>query len=428
MRIAIIGVGYVGLVTAACLAKVGHTVWGIDKDERKIAALKKGQVPIYEPDLAELIREGRQMKRLKFTTDLTQVIDRVDALFLAVGTPPKGDHSADLSAVLAASQEIGGLLKHPVVIVVKSTVPVGTCDLIQQTIAKHLTQSVDFDVASNPEFLREGSAVGDFMEPDRIVIGVNSPRAEAVLRDIYAPFIHRDIPLLVAPVRSSELIKYAANSFIAMKISFINEIANFCDAAGAMVEDITKGIGLDSRIGPKYLHAGIGYGGSCFPKDTKALIATGKSLGMTFSLLEAVEAINAKQHLRVMVKLKKHLPTLKDKTIAVWGLAFKANTDDTRESPGIKIITELIKAGAKVVAFDPVVHAIPLEVTYASSLYDCCGGADALVIATEWDQFSLANLNEIKRRLARPLVIDGRNIFRRDALEEHGFVYEGIGQ
>ena len=427
-KIAVIGVGYVGLVTSACLAEIGHSISCVDTDSRKIGRLKNGEIPIYEPGLEDLVARNMHSGRLSFYTDLEEVIDAIDVIFLAVGTPPKADWSADLSAIISVSQQIGRLLRHPVIIVTKSTVPVGTSGLVKTTIQENLAQPIDFEVASNPEFLREGAAVKDFMEPDRIVVGVESEHAKKILEEIYHPIIQDGRPLVVTSIKSAEVIKYASNAFLATKISFINEIANFCEVAGANIDDVARGMGMDSRIGIKYLHAGIGYGGSCFPKDVKALIATGEALGAPLRLLRIVEEINAAQQLRIIGKLESHLKSLKNKRIAVWGLAFKAKTDDIREAPSLTIIDALLSKGATVCAFDPVVKEVPSSITLASSLYECCDKADALVIVTEWEDFLYPEFDELKQRLKKSIIIDGRNIYDPIKMKENGFIYESIGR
>ncbi len=422
MKIGIIGTGYVGLVTGACLAEVGHTVCCVDKDKAKVAALRAGQIPIYEPGLEEIVVRNQERQRLSFHNELAEIISTVEVLFLAVGTPPKADYSADLSAVVAASQHIGKF-------VTKSTVPVGTSEIVRENIGKSAKKGVDYWVASNPEFLREGAAVSDFMQPDRIIVGVDSPKAESLLYEIYKPFIQDGRIFLVTTIRSAEVIKYAANAFLATKISFINEIANFCEVAGATIDDVAKGVGLDSRIGAKYLHAGLGYGGSCFPKDVKALIASGTSLASPFQLLQAVEAINKRQQLRLVDKLRRHTAKLKGIKVAVWGIAFKAKTDDIREAPALVIMAALVKAGVEVAAYDPVVKSVPVAgVTITSSKYDCCNGADALLVVTEWDDFLYPDFDELKQRLKTPLIIDGRNIYDAATVRDKGFVYDSIGR
>lgn len=428
MKIAVIGTGYVGLVTGACLAERGHTVTCIDKDEVKIAHLQKNHPPIYEPELDELLEKNSQNQRLCFSTDLGKTIQDVDVVFLAVGTPPKKDHSADLRAIKEVSRTIGLNLKKYLLVVTKSTVPVGTSDLVRTTITQHLKQPVPFDVASNPEFLREGAAVRDFLEPDRIVVGVDTPKAEALLREVYHPFIRDDHAFVVTTIKSAEVIKYASNAFLATKISFINEIANFCEATGAVIDDVALGMGLDTRIGRRYLHAGIGYGGSCFPKDVKALIATGKKVGVNLKILKAVESINQDQQLRVVRKLHKHLGSLNQKHIAIWGLSFKAKTDDMREAPSLRIIEALRKAGARITVFDPVVKH-PIEgVTHRSDMYTTAKNADALVIVTEWEDFVAPDFDMLKQCLKTPLIIDGRNMYDPEAMKTKGFTYNSIGR
>jgi UDPglucose 6-dehydrogenase len=427
MKLAIVGTGYVGLVTGACLAETGHTVYCIDTNREKIDNLNKGKMPIFEPGLEDLVITNHKKGRLHFLSNLPQILNDVGVVFLAVGTPPKADYSADLSAVVAVSEEIGRNLSKPVIVVTKSTVPVGTSDLVKETIAQNLKKNIAFEVASNPEFLREGAAIQDFLEPDRIVIGVSSKRAERLLREVYRYFIQNERPFLVTTIKSAEVIKYASNAFLATKISFINEIASFCEASGAVIDDVARGMGHDSRIGHKYLHAGIGYGGSCFPKDIKALIATGKSYGCDFNLLEAVEAVNRAQRLRLVAKLSKHYPNLKGKNVAIWGLAFKAKTDDIREAPSITIINELERLGATIRAFDPVVK-LGDSTIQSEDMYSCCDGADALLILTEWEDFLYPDFEELKRRLRKPIVIDGRNLYSPAEVAANGLRYESIGR
>lgn len=428
MTIAVIGTGYVGLVTGTCLAEIGHTVYCIDKDKTKISNLKKGIIPIYEPELDTLVLRNQNSKRLFFVTSLQEVIHKSDVIFLAVGTPPKEDYSADLSAVVAVSEEIGKLLTKSILVVTKSTVPVGTSELVRKTIKANLKNKVKFDVASNPEFLREGAAIKDFMQPDRVVVGVDSRSAEELLREVYRPFILDNYPFVVTDIKSAEVIKYASNAFLATKISFINEVANFCELVGANIDNVSRGMGLDSRIGQKYLHAGLGYGGSCFPKDVKALIATGQGVGIPFELLEVVDHINQKQHRRVVEKLRFHLGKLKGKSIAIWGLAFKAKTDDVREAPALTIISLLEEEGANVTVFDPVVKETETNATMANDLYSCCTKADALVIVTEWEDFLYPDFKRLKKELKKPLIIDGRNIYDPIKMKDEGFVYDSIGR
>ncbi len=428
MKLVIIGTGYVGLVTGACLADVGHTVVCIDKDNTKIERLKKGQIPIYEPELDDLVQHNCASERLSFSTDLTLAIIGADVLFLAVGTPPKADHSADLSAVVEASKQIGQLLTQPLLVVTKSTVPVGTAQLVRETIQKYNRHDIPFEVASNPEFLREGAAVKDFMEPDRIVIGIATASAEESLREVYKPLLQNNVPLVVTDTRSAEVIKYASNSFLALKISFINEIANLCEVTGATIDHVATGMGLDSRIGQKYLHAGLGYGGSCFPKDIKALVATGKQFKSPLRLLEVVDDVNQKQPLRIIAKLKKHLGPLKGRQIAIWGLAFKARTDDTREAPSLVIIKALQAHGATIRAYDPVVKSLSLTITHSRSAVAACQKADALVIVTEWEDFLYPDFVKLKAIMTTPLIVDGRNIYDPEHMKESGFMYDSIGR
>lgn len=435
MKLAFIGTGYVGLVSGTCMAEIGHEVVCADIDRKKIGKLKRGGIPIYEFGLEELVRENVRQGRLSFTTDVGKAIRGADVIFSAVGTPPDPKTGeADLKYVFSAAEVFGKNLNGYKIFVNKSTVPVGTAERVHEAIAKASDDKHEFDVVSNPEFLREGAAVKDFLNPDRVIVGADSERAWEIMEKVYRPIARSGRPVVLTDVKSAEIIKYASNAFLATKISFINEIARFIDKAGGNVKEVSRGMGFDSRIGSRFLYAGIGYGGSCFPKDVKALIHTGKEHGMDFTILEAVEAANERQKLLPVAHLKKSLKTLKGKKIALWGLSFKPRTDDARESPALSIIEALTKAGAIVTAFDPVATENAKEfigrnarVKYATKQYDAANGADALVIVTEWDEFRTADYVELAKRMKGDVIIDGRNILEREEAETAGFVYYGIG-
>jgi UDPglucose 6-dehydrogenase len=433
MRIAMIGSGYVGLVSGACLADFGHDVCCVDKDPAKIDALNQGQIPIFEPGLAELVAKNVREGRLTFTTELPSAVGNAEAVFIAVGTPSRrGDGHADLSYVYQAAREIAVAMDGYTVVVTKSTVPVGTGDEVERII-REARPDADFAVVSNPEFLREGAAIADFKRPDRIVIGTEDERAKAVMTDVYRPLYLNQSPLLAMARRTAELTKYAANAFLATKITFINEIADLCEQVGANVQDVARGIGLDNRIGAKFLHAGPGYGGSCFPKDTLALIKTAQDHAAPMRLVETVAAVNS-QRKRAMGRkvITACGGSVRAKTIAVLGLTFKPNTDDMREAPSIDVITALQDAGAKVRAYDPegmaAASAMLTDVTYAKDAYDCARDADALVIVTEWDLFRALDLKRLKAALAAPVVVDLRNVYRPEDMRSHGFHYVSIGR
>jgi len=433
MRVAMIGSGYVGLVSGTCFADFGHHVICVDKDAEKIALLERGEVPIYEPGLDALLTTNVKEGRLTFTTDLKPAVAAADAVFIAVGTPSRrGDGHADLSYVYAAAREIAQALSHFTVIVTKSTVPVGTGDEVERIIRAE-QPGADFAVVSNPEFLREGAAIRDFKHPDRIVIGGGDERARAVMTEIYRPLYLNAAPLLFTSRRTAELIKYAANAFLATKITFINEIADLAEKVGADVQEIARGIGLDNRIGSKFLHAGPGFGGSCFPKDTLALIKTAQDNEAPLRVVETVAAVNDQRKRAMARKVASALGgEVRDRTIAVLGLTFKPNTDDMREAPSIPLITALQDSGAKVRAFDPAGMAqaklVLDNVTYSESAYDCAKGADALVIVTEWEQFRALDFKALKNAMAQPILIDLRNIYRPEEVEKHGFTYFSIGR
>ena len=433
MRIAMIGAGYVGLVSGACLADFGHEVTCIDLDAAKIEALKRGEIPIFEPGLQELAAENLGEGRLMFTTELRAAVRSADAVFIAVGTPSRrGEDKADLSYVYAAAEAIGRAMKGFTVVVTKSTVPVGTGDEVDRII-RSVRPDADFAVVSNPEFLREGAAIGDFKRPDRIVVGLEDVRARDVMSEIYRPLYLNQAPILFVSRRTAELIKYAANAFLATKITFINEIADLCEKTGGNVQDVARGIGLDNRIGSKFLHAGPGYGGSCFPKDTRALIETGRAHGVPLKIVEAVQAVNEARKVRMAQKVIAACGGSVDgKTIAVLGLAFKPNTDDMRDAPSLPLISELEAAGAKVRAHDPesMAQARPLlpNVTFCDSAYVCVEGAAALVIVTEWNAFRALDMKRIKAALAQPVVVDLRNIYRPEDMRKRGFDYVSVGR
>jgi len=433
MRVAMIGAGYVGLVSGACFAEFGHAVTCVDKDAEKIAALRRGEMPIYEPGLAELVAKNAREHRLSFTTSLADAVKDVAAVFIAVGTPSRpADGLADLTYVYQAAREIAGVMDGYAVIVTKSTVPVGTGDEIARIIAD-IRPNADLSVVSNPEFLREGAAIADFMAPDRVVIGTDDARARAVMRELYHPLARKQTPILFTERRGAELIKYAANAFLATKITFINEIADLCEQAGADVQEVADGIGLDHRIGPKFLNAGPGYGGSCFPKDLLALLKAGLDFGVPIRSIETIISIND-QRKRAMARkiIAACGGSIRGRTIAVLGLTFKANTDDMRESPSIAIVTALQDAGAKVRAYDPqgMEHARSIlnAVDYARDAYACAEGADALVVMTEWDIFRALDLSRLRSLLKRPIVVDLRNIYRPEEMAKHGFAYVSVGR
>lgn len=438
MNIAIVGTGYVGLVTGACFADTGVNVTCVDVDENKVEALKQGRVPIYEPGLDELVAKNYKAGRLKFTTSLEEVLNGQDVVFCAVGTPPDEDGSADLKYVLQVARTIGQHLNKYLVVVTKSTVPVGTASKIRNAINEELAKrgaDVEFDVASNPEFLKEGSAIKDFMSPDRVVIGVDSDRAKSILTRLYKPFMVVNFRVIFMDIPSAEMTKYAANSMLATRISFMNDIANLCELVGADVNMVRAGIGSDNRIGRKFLYAGCGYGGSCFPKDVKALVKTASDCGYPMEVLQAVESVNERQKSILFRKLQRVFgdEPLAGNTITLWGLAFKPETDDMREAPALVMIDLLKKAGCKVRAYDPIAmdeckRRVGDAVTYCDNMYDALDGTEALLLLTEWKQFRLPDWNEVKRRMKRHLVIDGRNIFDAAEMTGYGFEYHCIGR
>lgn len=438
MKIAIVGTGYVGLVTGTCFSEMGVDVTCVDIQQEKIEKLKQGIIPIYEPGLEDLVHKNYQAGRLKFTTDLTEVLDEMDVVFSAVGTPPDEDGSADLSYVLEVARSIGLNMKKYILVVTKSTVPVGTAQKVKATIANELKKrnlDIPFDVASNPEFLKEGAAIEDFMKPDRVVVGVDSDRAKDLMERLYKPFMMNQYRMIFTDIPSAEMIKYAANSMLATRISFMNDIANLCELVGADVDMVRKGIGADSRIGRKFLYPGCGYGGSCFPKDVKALIKTAEQKGYTMQVLKAVEAVNEKQKSLLFDKLVKCLGVedLFGKRIALWGLAFKPETDDMREAPSLVLIEKLLAAGASVCAYDPIAmreckRRIGDKIAYVNNMYEAVLDADALLLVTEWKEFRIPSWGVIKKSMHNPLILDGRNIYDRKELNNLGFEYHCIGK
>jgi UDPglucose 6-dehydrogenase len=432
MHIGIIGAGYVGLVTGACFAEFGVFVTCVDKDKKKIKSLKKGTVPFYEPRLEELVQRNTKEGRLNFTTKIADAVDSSLVIFIAVGTPPRGDGSADLKYVEEVAREIATNLTGYKVIVTKSTVPVGTGDRIREIISKNLKEKVNFDIVSNPEFLREGSAIEDFMRPNRVIIGTDSQQAVAIIKDLYKPLYLIETPFVITNIKTAELIKYASNSFLATKISFINEIANLCEQVGADVHMVAKGMGLDQRIGPKFLHPGPGFGGSCLPKDITALLKIAEEHGVQISIVDAVLRANEKQRENMLKKIRDAMGNLKGKTIAILGLSFKPNTNDLRDAPSLYIIQELLKEKVKIRAYDPVsmkdAEGILPEVKYCKDPYDAVKGADALVIITEWNQFRNLELDRLKNLLKEPFFFDLRNIYDPQRLRGKGFRYFCVGR
>ncbi len=437
MKIAIVGTGYVGLVTGTCFAEMGVEVFCVDIDRQKIENLRNGVVPIYEPGLEEMVIRNYEVGRLHFTTDLTEVLDQVEIVFSAVGTPPDEDGSADLKYVLDVARTIGRAMNKYLLVVTKSTVPVGTARRIRQTIADELDRrgvTIDFDIASNPEFLKEGAAVKDFMHPDRIVVGVESDRARRLMEKLYHPFMLNNFRIIYMDIPSAEMTKYAANAMLATRISFMNDMANLCEIIGADINMVRKGIGSDTRIGSSFLYAGCGYGGSCFPKDVKALISTASDHGYPMRILQAVEDVNEEQKTLLFRKLSAHFGgDLRGRKVAMWGLAFKPETDDMREAPSLVLIDRLLEAGCQITAYDPV--AIPEarrrigdRIAYAKNIYETVEGADVLMVVTEWKEFRLPAWARIRSLMKTPLILDGRNIYNIAEIEEAGFTYHCIGR
>jgi UDPglucose 6-dehydrogenase len=434
MHICVVGTGYVGLVTGACLADFGINVTCVDNDEEKIAKLHQGEIPIYEPGLDALVEKNAKAGRLHFSTELAPAIQNALAIFIAVGTPPKEDGSADLSYVVQVAEEIADNLNGYKVVVTKSTVPIGTGQLIEEIITERANGAHPFSVVSNPEFLREGSAIADFMRPDRVVIGARDAQAVAIMKDIYSPLYLIETPFVITNVESSELIKYASNAFLATKITFINEVAELCDRLGADVHHVSKGMGLDKRIGPKFLHPGPGYGGSCFPKDTQAMSEIAHEAGRPFEIVDTVITVNDRLKSRAIERVREAIGNdLGGKTVAVLGLSFKPETDDMRESSSIPLVTSLVEGGAKVKAFDPVAMEnargeLPEGVDYCEDSYDAAKGADAMIIVTEWNQFRSLDMERVRTLLNQPVVIDLRNLYDPQRMKEQGFRYTSIGR
>ncbi|OLD54082.1 MAG: UDP-glucose 6-dehydrogenase [Acidobacteria bacterium 13_1_40CM_2_64_6] len=433
MKIAVVGTGYVGLVLGACFAENGNAVVCVDKDGSKIATLNAGGMPIYEPGLEEMVRHNRHEERLRFTTDLASAVHDSAIVFIAVGTPQGEDGSADLAHVLGVARDLGRAMNTYTVVVDKSTVPVGTAQKVRETIAKETTQP--FSVVSNPEFLKQGAAIEDFMKPDRVVIGIEEKddRAAAVMRELYGPFTRTGAPILIMSTASAELCKYAANSILATRISFMNEIANVCELVGADVDEVRRAIGADRRIGTSFLFPGVGYGGSCFPKDVKALLKSAQDHGYDFGILSAVEAANEKQKRRLVEKMEGHFKDLRGKTIALWGLAFKPRTDDMREAPAIEMIETLLQRGATVRAYDPAAGPVAKRlfdgrIAVCEKSYDALSGADALAIVTEWNEFREPDFAKMRSLLRAPIVFDGRNIYSPEQMRALGFTYFSIGR
>lgn len=438
MKISVFGTGYVGLVVSACLAENGNHVIAVDIDEDKIGRLKRGEIPIYEPGLSELVARNVAEERLSFTTDFDHAVTSSKILFVAVGTPPGGDGSADMSHVLAVAKGIARAMNEPKIVVLKSTVPVGTNRKVTETISSATEYSVG--VVSNPEFLKEGAAIDDFLRPDRVVIGANEPETAEVMEELYRPFVRTGNPILVMDPESAELTKYAANAMLASRISFMNEIARLCEKVGADVSQVRRAVGSDRRIGHAFLFPGVGYGGSCFPKDIRALVRTARDAGLELKIVEATEAVNEEQKLFMLSKIRQHFGEdrkgLEGKTVALWGLAFKPRTDDMREAPALSLIRGLVREGARVQAYDPEamkearaqLKDVDGQVTYCRKSYDACEGADALVLVTEWNEFREPDFDRIKKLLRQPVVFDGRNIYNPETLKELGFAYYGVGR
>jgi UDPglucose 6-dehydrogenase len=431
MNITVVGSGYVGLVVGGCLAETGNAVVCADVDVAKIEGLRKNVLPIYEPGLDDYIERNQKQGRLSFTTDIAEAIASADVVFIAVGTPPDEDGSADLRHVLAVAEQIGQHMKRELVVVTKSTVPVGTAAKVSAAVNKHA--KLPFHMCSNPEFLKEGAAIDDFMKPDRVVIGVDTDHARSVMAELYAPFVRTGKPILFMDLPSAEMTKYAANAMLATRISFMNEIANLCEVVGADVDQVRKGIGTDARIGPAFLFPGPGYGGSCFPKDVKALVRTARSYDVPLRVLDAVEDANDAQKHLLFKKVESCLGDMKGKRVAIWGLAFKPNTDDMREAPALVLIEELLAAGAEVVAHDPVAmheteRRIGKTITYAESNYEALEGADALVVVTDWNEYRHPDFERMKSTLRSPIVVDGRNLYDAQKMRTMGFTYSSIGR
>ena len=431
MKIAVIGTGYVGLVSGTCFADSGNDVWCVDIDQSKIERLNQGEVPIYEPGLDQMIKRNVDAERLKFTTDFDDAVKSSRIIFICVGTPPQPDGSPDMKYIVSAVESVAKAMQEHKVVVMKSTVPVGTADMVRDVMSKHT--SIEFDVVSNPEFLKEGAAIDDFLKPDRVVIGTDDARVGTIMKELYDPFVRTGNPILVMDNTSAELTKYAANALLATRISFMNELANLADLAGANINKVRKGIGSDSRIGHSFLFPGIGFGGSCFPKDVDALGHTAEKLGLELEILRATNSVNAKQKRVLFQKIKARMGDLSGKRVAIWGLAFKPNTDDMREAPSLTLIEQLLEAGATVHAYDPVAHEttraiVGDRIDYAKKPYAALEGADLLAICTEWNEFRRPDWDRIKAALNEPLIFDGRNIYSQSYLKDLGVEYYGIGR
>jgi UDPglucose 6-dehydrogenase len=432
MKITMVGTGYVGLTVGTCLAELGNDVICVDIDENKVNALNNGEVPIYEPGLDDMLKRNFKGKRISFTIDVKGAIQTSDVIFIAVGTPPGKDHKADLSFVKQVAKDIGTYMNGYKVVVDKSTVPVGTAQLVSEIIKENQQEPIDFDVVSNPEFLREGEAINDFMVPDRVVIGADSEKAKNMMENIYKGIARTNKPIMFTDTKSAEIIKYASNAMLATRISFMNEIAKLCEKSGGDVKEVAKGMGLDSRIGPRFLQAGVGYGGSCFPKDVKALAQTMNHHEVESKILQSVENVNEEQKKSLLPKIKKLLPDLNGKTIAIWGLAFKPKTDDMREAPSVVVIGQLQNEGARIRAFDPVAQESAKkmlnDVEYVNDPYDAIKDADMLVIVTEWNEFRNLDKERMKELLKQPNIIDGRNVYGPNEMKKLGFNYIGVGR
>ncbi|GAB4174213.1 MAG: UDP-glucose/GDP-mannose dehydrogenase family protein [Calditrichia bacterium] len=433
MKLSVVGSGYVGLVAGACFAESGNYVICVDKDEKKILDLKNGKIPIYEPGLEDYVKRNAEKGRLTFTTDIKEGVENSDIIFIAVGTPPDEDGSADLSHVLAVAEDIAKNMKEFKIVVNKSTVPVGTAELVRKKMSEFT--DIPFEVVSNPEFLKEGAAIEDFMYPDRVVIGTSSEKVAETMKELYAPFVRTGNPILIMDNKSAEITKYAANSILATKISFMNEMARFCDAVGADIDMVRKGIGSDKRIGYSFIFPGVGYGGSCFPKDVKAIIKTAASHDVELKVLKAVEDVNEEQKKYIIGKIVKHFGNdIKGKTFAIWGLSFKPNTDDMREAPSLVIIDELNKMGAKIQAHDPVAmnearrRHVDDKAVLCATQYDALTNADALIVVTEWMDYREPDFDQIKLKLKQPIIFDGRNIYNPSKMKKLGFTYFGVGR
>ncbi len=431
MKIAVVGTGYVGLVVGACFAENGNDVICVDKDAAKVKALERGRIPIFEPGLEEVVKRNTAERRLTFTTDLPAAVKASDIIFIAVGTPEAEDGSADLKHVLGVARDVGRAMDGYKVIVDKSTVPVGTAEKVRQVVAKETTHP--FSVVSNPEFLKQGAAVDDFLKPDRVVIGADDERGARVMTELYAPFTRTGAPIMVMDCASAELCKYAANAMLATRISFMNEVARVCELYGANVDQVRRAVASDSRIGSSFLFPGVGYGGSCFPKDVKAILKFSKDKGYDFKILDAVEDVNVQQKKKLLQMMKQRLRSLKGKTIGVWGLAFKPRTDDMREAPAITIIEGLLEAGAIVQAYDPEARETAARIfgdriTYCKNAYDALADADALALITEWNEFREPDFARMKKRMKTPVIFDGRNIYKPEAIAAQGFTYYSIGR